>query len=171
MNIFEDLKWRGLIQDISSPELENKLNNEVDNVEPTSKETLENKEPASNEINNDEKKIFIEEYYEGEEYNLVMLWDGKNSLYFPIHEDLTEVQAERLDFLQTKLNFMFSDEKADFIGFVVAKLLWTKNDWYILEFQSHLDEDDIKTAFSNLSMDFLYILNSAIYQKLNEISF
>lgn len=29
MNIFEDLKWRGLIQDISSPELENKLNNEV----------------------------------------------------------------------------------------------------------------------------------------------
>ena len=27
MNIFEDLKWRGLIQDISSPELENKLNN------------------------------------------------------------------------------------------------------------------------------------------------
>ena len=28
MNCFEDLKWRGLIKDISSPELENKLNNE-----------------------------------------------------------------------------------------------------------------------------------------------
>lgn len=28
MNLFEDLKWRGLIKDISSPELENKLNNE-----------------------------------------------------------------------------------------------------------------------------------------------
>lgn len=28
MNLYEDLKWRGLIQDISSPELENKLNNE-----------------------------------------------------------------------------------------------------------------------------------------------
>ena len=28
MTLFEDLKWRGLIQDISSPELENKLNNE-----------------------------------------------------------------------------------------------------------------------------------------------
>lgn len=28
MNCFDDLKWRGLIKDISSPELENKLNNE-----------------------------------------------------------------------------------------------------------------------------------------------
>lgn len=28
MNLFEDLKWRGLIKDISSPELEQKLNNE-----------------------------------------------------------------------------------------------------------------------------------------------
>ena len=28
MNCFEDLKWRGLVKDISSPELENKLNNE-----------------------------------------------------------------------------------------------------------------------------------------------
>ena len=28
MTLFEDLKWRGLIQDISSPLLENKLNNE-----------------------------------------------------------------------------------------------------------------------------------------------
>ena len=28
MNCFEDLKWRGLIKDISSPELEKKLNEE-----------------------------------------------------------------------------------------------------------------------------------------------
>lgn len=28
MTLFEDLKWRGLIQDISNPEIENKLNNE-----------------------------------------------------------------------------------------------------------------------------------------------
>lgn len=28
MNLYEDLRWRGLIKDISSPELENKLNNE-----------------------------------------------------------------------------------------------------------------------------------------------
>ena len=29
MTLFEDLKWRGLIQDVSNPELENKLNNDV----------------------------------------------------------------------------------------------------------------------------------------------
>ena len=28
MTLYDDLKWRGLIKDISSPELENKLNNE-----------------------------------------------------------------------------------------------------------------------------------------------
>ena len=28
MNLYEDLKWRGLIQDISDEELINKLNNE-----------------------------------------------------------------------------------------------------------------------------------------------
>lgn len=32
MTLFEELKWRGLIQDISSPELENKLNNEKLNL-------------------------------------------------------------------------------------------------------------------------------------------
>ena len=26
MTLFEELKWRGLIQDMSSPEIENKLN-------------------------------------------------------------------------------------------------------------------------------------------------
>ena len=29
MTLFEDLKWRGLIKDISSPELEKKLNDEI----------------------------------------------------------------------------------------------------------------------------------------------
>ena len=27
MTFFEELKWRGVVKDISSPELENKLNN------------------------------------------------------------------------------------------------------------------------------------------------
>ena len=29
MKLFEELKWRGLIKDITSPELEEKLNNEI----------------------------------------------------------------------------------------------------------------------------------------------
>ncbi len=29
MTVFEDLKWRGIIKDISSPDLEEKLNAEI----------------------------------------------------------------------------------------------------------------------------------------------
>ena len=32
MTLFEDLKWRGLIKDISSPELEEKLNNNLEKL-------------------------------------------------------------------------------------------------------------------------------------------
>ena len=71
------------------------------------------------------EKTFLEEYLEGEIYSLTSLWDGKNLLSFPI-ENLTEVQHDRLELYKTKLNFMLSDEKADFVGFFTSKLLWTK---------------------------------------------
>ncbi len=63
------------------------------------------------------EKTFLEEYLEGEIYSLTSLWDGKNLLSFPI-ENLTEVQHDRLELYKTKLNFMLSDEKADFVGFL-----------------------------------------------------
>lgn len=58
---------------------------------------------------------------------------------------------------------MLSDEKADFVGFFTSKLLWTKNDWYLLEYKMRLDKN------AQIKGDLLYILNSALYQKLNEI--
>ena len=77
------------------------------------------------------KKMFIEEYLKGDEYSLLILWDMKNALSFPVDNDehninLTEVQIDRLELLKTKLNFMLSDEQADFTGFLVLKLLWAK---------------------------------------------
>lgn len=108
------------------------------------------------------EKTFLEEYLEGEIYSLTSLWDGKNLLSFPI-ENLTEVQQDRLELYKTKLNFMLSDEKADFAGFFTSKLLWTKNDWYLLEYKMRLDKN------AQIKGDLLYILNSALYQKLNEI--
>lgn len=108
------------------------------------------------------EKTFLEEYLEGNIFELVSLWDGKNILSFPI-ENLTEVQQDRLELYKTKLNFMLSDEKADFIGFFVSKLIWAKNDWYLLEFKMGVNEN------SKFCGDLLYILNSALYQKLNEI--
>lgn len=108
------------------------------------------------------EKTFLEEYLDGKIYNLISLWDGKNLLSFPI-ENLTEVQSDRLELFKTKLHFMLSDEKADFIGFFTTKLIWAKNDWYLQEFKMRLN----KEFFTEI--DFLYILNSALYQKLNEI--
>jgi len=112
-----------------------------------------------------EKDVFIEEYLDGEIYEMISLWDGKNLLSFPM-KNLTEVQLDRLDIYNTKLNFMLSDENADFMGFFISRLLWAKNDWYVLEYKMGFDEN---TDFSAINKDFISILNSAIYQKLNEI--
>lgn len=109
---------------------------------------------------------FLEDYLKGDVYYLLSLWDGENTLHFNPNTTFTEVQDDRLDLLKTKLNFMLSDEKPDFIGFFMTKIIWAKNDWYILDFIMHLNE---KSDLTNIKPDFLYILNSAIYQKLNEI--
>ena len=66
---------------------------------------------------------------------------------------------------KTKLNFLLSDEKADFIGIFTTKLIWAKNDWHVLDFIMHIDED---VDASLIKKDFLYLLNLALYQKLNE---
>ena len=62
---------------------------------------------------------------------------------------------------------MLSDEKADFNGFFTTKLIWSKNDWHVLDFIMHID----KNAWLECpKLDFLYLLNAVIYQKLNEIN-
>ena len=132
------------------------------------------------------------EYLEGEELSLISLWDGKSLLHFPPARDfkrfslskdspntggmgsycpveLTEVQQDRLDLYKTKLNFMLSDEKADFIGFIYSGLIWAKNDWYVLEYNMRPGDPETQSILNQLDTDLLYILNAAIYQKLDEI--
>ncbi len=113
------------------------------------------------------ENAYLEEYLEGNLYYLLSLWDGKNLLHFPLASCLTEVQEDRLNLYKTKLTFMFSDEKPDFIGFFTSKLIWAKNDWFVLDYIMHLNE---KPDLDLIESDFLYVLNSAIYQKLNEIN-
>ena len=111
-------------------------------------------------------ETFLEEYFKGDVICLLSLWDGKNLVHFDSTYTFTEVQQDRLDLYKTKLNFMLSDENADFIGFFSSKLIWSKNDWYVLEYNMHLDN---LCNLISIEHDFLYLLNSAIYQKLNEI--
>ncbi len=115
-----------------------------------------------------QKNTFIEEYLAGDVYYLLSLWDGKNLLKFPLIQELTEVQEDRLELLNTKLGIMFSEEKADFIGFITTKIIWSKNDWHVLDFSMRINK---KADINILKSDFLFILNSAIYQKLNEMVF
>lgn len=110
------------------------------------------------------EKIFFEEVAEGETLDLYTVWDKSNVKYLCKEKDLTEVQKDRLDLMKTKLNFMFSDEKVGFIGFFGIKLVWHKNDWYVNSFDmcTEIPPDCLG------NMDFLYLINSAIYQKLGE---
>ena len=114
----------------------------------------------------EERLTFLEEYYNGDILYLTSLWDGENLWHLPINESINEVQEDRLELYKTKLSFLLSDEKADFIGFFTTKLIWTKNDWHVLEYIMHIND---KAPLNLIDKDFLYILNSAIYQKLNEL--
>lgn len=133
--------------------------NDITQIASTMHELIEKREALSG------MQIFLEDYLDGKTCETLFLWDGKNLLSFPV-QDFTEVQADRFELLKTKLNFMLSDEKADFTGFFTTKLIWVKNDWYVLDFIMRLTE---KSALSNIKTDFLYLLNAAIYQKLYEI--
>ena len=108
---------------------------------------------------------FFTEYIKGQTFILYSIWDKKNIKYFCNEKILTEVQKDRLDLLKTKLNFMFSDEKANFTGIFSTNLIWYKNNWYVEDFNmcTALPAECIE------GIDFVYVLNSAIYQKLDEL--
>jgi len=110
---------------------------------------------------------FLEDYLFGDVFYFLFLWDGKNLVVFTPNVQLTEVQLDRLELLKTKLCFMLSDEKADFISFFTIKTVWSKNDWYVLDYYMRIGEHI--NSF-NFNKDFMYILNLALYQKLNELS-
>ena len=111
------------------------------------------------------EKIFLEEYYDGKIIETLLLWDGKTLLIFE-PDNLTEVQRDRLHLYKTKLNFLLSDEKADFLGFFISKLIWYKNDWHFIEFKMGINEN---LVIAQIKKDLIYLINSAIYQKLHEI--
>lgn len=115
----------------------------------------------------DGEGIYVEEFFEGQKFDLFALRDGKSMYYINLPANVTEVQLDRLELLKTKLNFMFSDEKADFTGFLAINLVWSKNDWYVIGFNMNISE---ASPFKDLKYDLLSLLNSAIYQNLNELN-
>ena len=105
------------------------------------------------------KETFIEEFIDGQSYKIYSLFDGKNLLTFPI-ENLSEKQTEKLKIYSLNLQNLLTSENANFMGFINSKLIWTKENWYNIGF--HFD-----CPKCNPKQDFLFILISALYQKLN----
>ena len=136
-------------------------NSTASQIAHTMQELIEIRETLAGEI------VFIEDYLEGEIFHETFLWDGKSIVKTLKNVALTEVQEDRLELFKTKLSFMLSDEKADFNGFFTTKLIWSKNDWHVLDFIMHIDKN---ACIECLKYDFLYLLNAVIYQKLNEIN-
>lgn len=138
------------------------------------------------------KTILLEEFLQGEELSLMSLWDGKNLLNFlPSRDfkklnsssdapntggmgafcpvDLTEEQKEKLNLYQQQLQNALLSEKAEFAGFIYSGLIWSKNDWYVLEYNVRLGDPEAQVILTHLETDFLEILKAAINQDLDKI--
>ena len=135
----------------------------VKKIAHTMQELIEIREEIKDDI------VFIEEILQGEEHFLISLWDGRSVTHFNPSFNMTEVQLDRLELYKTRLAFMLSDENAGFKGFLVSKLIWAKNDWYVLRYKVAPNAEELSSLLDNNTKDFGYLLNSIIYQKLNEI--
>lgn len=103
---------------------------------------------------------FLEEVIEGEEIEFISLFDSKTLLgFYP--ENLNEAQKIGLAEYNKKLEQMFISEAPSSIGFISSSLVWNGKSWYNQGFGINFPKPEI---------DFMFILVSAIYQKLDEIS-
>ena len=100
------------------------------------------------------KTVFLEEYIEGDIIDLISLFDGKNLLSF--------TKDERILDYSHRLQKLLVGEKFNFTGFLNSKLIVSGDRVFNIGISSNL-------ASLNINMDFIYLLNAAIYQKLNEI--
>lgn len=104
------------------------------------------------------KTIYLEKYINGETYNIISLYDCENLLTFPEQN----IDSNILTAYNHKLEKLLKTEKADFVGFINSEIICFENKIYNIGFNFEFSKP-------NFNADFIYLLNSAIYQKLNEI--
>lgn len=135
--------------------------------------------------------VLSEDFLDGEELSLICLYDGKTLLPFMPARDfkrlsgdintpntggmgaycpvkLTKNQNAKLDNYTKNLENALLKEKADFVGFIYAGLIWYDEDFYTLEFNVRLGDPEAQVLLSHLENDFGELLYSAINQKLGE---
>lgn len=138
------------------------------------------------------KVILLEEFLKGEELSLISLWDGKNLLHFSPTRDfkklnnlpdapntggmgafcpvaLTLEKQTKLDNYKQQLQNALTQERADFVGFIYSGLIWSRKDWYVLEYNVRMGDPECQAILTHLETDFLEILLSAKNQQLDKV--
>lgn len=138
------------------------------------------------------KTVIVEEFIDGEEISLMSLFDGKTLLNFLPARDfkklnkspcapntggmgafcpvsLSEVQQQKLNEYQMRLQNALIQEKADFTGFLYSGLIWDSSDWKVLEYNVRLGDPETQAILTHLKTDFLSVLSAAAERKLEGI--
>ena len=121
-------------------------------------EIINIKQEISDKSSEIAKTTYLEEFIKGQSYNLISLYDGRNLITFPQKDIPENILTE----YNTTLENMLKIENADFVGFINSKIIIAENQIYNTGFFFEFTQP-------NTTVDFLYLLNSAIYQKLDEI--
>ncbi len=126
-------------------------------------------------------RYFIEEYLEGVEISVMSyLYNGRLINFRPARDfkrlsaaqnapntggmgaytpvNLTDEQQIKLQIYLEKLEKSLLSEGADFNGFIYSGLIWTRGDWYVLEYNVRLGDPECQAILTNLKNDFLDIL-------------
>lgn len=126
-------------------------------------------------------RYFIEEYLEGDEISVMSyLYNGRLINFRPARDfkrlskekgapntggmgaytpvKLTEEQQVKLQIYLKKLETALLQEGADFNGFIYSGLIWTRGDWYVLEYNVRLGDPECQAILTNLKNDILDIL-------------
>ncbi len=102
------------------------------------------------------KSIFLEKFIEGDKYILTSLYDGRTLVTLP-NDDLS---METINEYNNKLFKMFKSENANFIGHINSSVIFSNNQLYNIGFNFD---------FPKLNADIIFVFNSLIYQKLDEL--
>lgn len=104
------------------------------------------------------KTVYIEELLNAPKHKIISIFDGK-SLYTFSNQNFTE---ELLREYSAKLEKLLQCEQADFMGFINSHVIEENGTLYNAGFS-------FEFLKPNCNLDILYILQLAIYQKLDEI--
>ena len=103
--------------------------------------------------------VYIENFLDGKKELVVSLFDGKNLAIF----DNKNLPQDSVVEYSRKMKEMLIRENADFIGFINSEVILYNDKLYNVGF-------NFSFSYPNIEKDLLFVLQLALYQKLNEFN-